>query len=151
MKQIPAPLWKRFLAYIIDILIIGLFIETSFIGISKMAFGDFSEKSLSEALKLSLTPQNYYLLAVIGISIAILSLLYWSILEYKLGQSIGKMIFRIYTVSEKKKLTFLQALIRNAAKTSSLLLILDALALFRYPYYKRFTEKWSQTQVIQKI
>lgn len=145
-NYIPAPLWKRVIAYFIDTLILGLFVETSFLTLSKKAFGDLSEKTF---LSLAI-PEVTSLIIIVSLVIALLSLLYWSILEYKLGQSIGKMLFKIYVVSDRKELTFLQTLVRNIAKTSSILLILDSLALLGFPYHKRFTEKWSQTHVIQK-
>jgi len=145
-RYIPAPLWKRLLAYIVDALIIGILVEASFIGLSKKAFGSLSEKTfLSVAI-----PEITLSIIIMTLVIAVLSLLYWSVLEYKLGQSLGKMLFKLYVVSETEKLTFAQALVRNIPKTSSWLLIIDSLALLRYPYHKRFTERWSQTYVVDK-
>ena len=145
-QDIPAPLWKRFLAYIVDISIIGIFVETSFIGLSKKAFGSLSEKTFLSAAILEITMP----IVLMTLVIAVLSLLYWSILEYKLGQSLGKMLFKLYVVSETEKLTLVQTLVRNIPKTASWLLIIDSLALLGYPYYKRLTEKWSQTYVVDK-
>ena len=145
-QHIPAPLWKRLLAYIVDALIIGFFVDVSFIGLSKKALGDLSEKTfLSAAI-----PEITSLIIIMTLVSVILSLLYWSVLEYKLGQSLGKMLFGLYVASETKKLTFVQTLVRNITKTASWLLVIDSLSLLRYPYYKRFTEKWSQTYVVDK-
>lgn len=145
-QHIPAPLWKRLLAYIVDALIIGIFVETSFIGLSKRFFGSLSEKTFLSAV----IPEMTLPIIMMALVIAVLSLLYWSVLEYKLGQSLGKMLFKLYVVSETEKLTFAQTLVRNIPKTSSWLLIADSLALLGYPYHKRFTEKWSQTYVVDK-
>ena len=86
--------------------------------------------SLSEKTFLSATiPEITLPIVIMTLVIAVLSLLYWSVLEYKLGQSLGKMLFKLYVVSETGKLTFAQTLVRNIPKTSSLLLIIDSLAL----------------------
>ena len=145
-QYIPATLWKRLLAYIVDTLVIGIFVEVSFIGLSKKAFGSLSEKTFLSAT----IPEITLPIVIMTLVIAVLSLLYWSVLEYKLGQSLGKMLFKLYVDSETGKLTFAQTLVRNIPKTSSLLLIIDSLALLGAPYYKRFTERWSQTYVVDK-
>jgi len=127
-------LTKRGIAYLLDLLIINLIIIVPFGSVLKdYEIGLFSF-SFSQDLILSISI----------IIILVLMLAYFSVLEYKVQQTIGKMIMGIYVKS--KNLTFKNALIRNITKPFLFLLILDSLFLFGKGK-KRFTEKISNTEV----
>jgi len=84
----------------------------------------------------------------LAIVIAVITVLYWALLEYKLSQSIGKMLMRIKVVSTTgKPLTFAQCLTRNLSKFSTILLALDTLYMFKSGTH-RFLDTVATTQVI---
>lgn len=148
----PATLWKRVFAYIIDVFIITLLIEAPFNTLLKKVIGDSSKKSFSELYSyLLLNPLSSNILLLTTLFIAVLSLLYWSVLEYKFGQTIGKMLLKICVVSEKGKLTFRQCIIRNIAKLSSILIIIDSIPLLKPINTQRYSERYIKTKVIDKM
>src|SRR3989344_8299278 len=125
MKQ--ARLYKRVLAYLIDIIVINIVIVSPFKPvISKLISTSDFYQIYSFLLN---NPTQTLSLIKISITIAILSLFYWSILEFKLKQTIGKMLFQIYVTSENKKLTFPQCLLRNLTKMSFFILWIDSINL----------------------
>ena len=147
----PTPLWRRVFAYIIDVFIITLLIETPFNTLLKKVVGGASTKSFSELYSyLLLNPLTSNVLLLTTLFIAVLSLLYWSVLEYKFGQTIGKMLLKIYVISEKGKLTFRQCIIRNIAKLSSILIIIDSIPLLKPINTQRYSERYAKTRVIDK-
>jgi len=81
----------------------------------------------------------------------IIIVLYWSVLEWKIGQSLGKYIMHIYvkTTIRKSKLKYWQCFIRNLSKISSLLLVLDCI-FFIWSKNQRFLERLSKTIVVEK-
>src|SRR3989344_1165141 len=75
--------WKRVVAYFIDVSIINLLILFPF-----NAF--FIDKSLD--WKKLFEIQSSDELVILSLIIVVISLIYWVIMEYKLQQTIGKMI-----------------------------------------------------------
>ena len=129
-------LTKRIIAYLLDILIINVIIILPFNSVLKpyteIKDGLFSFK------------QDFTLTITIFI-IMLLTLLYFAILEYKVKQTIGKMVVGLYVSSNKP--TFNRILIRNIAKPFFILLIVDTIYLLIKRTNKRFTEVLSQTEV----
>ena len=129
-------LTKRIIAYLLDILIINVIIILPFNSVLKpyteIKDGLFSFK------------QDFTLTITIFI-IMLLTLLYFAILEYKVRQTIGKMVVGLYVSSNKP--TFNRILIRNIAKPFFILLIVDTIYLLIKRTNKRFTEVLSQTEV----
>lgn len=147
----PTPLWKRVCAYIIDVFIIAILIEAPFGGLIKKVAGDSSNKTISELYSyLTLNPLSSNILIFITLLMTALALLYWSVLEYKFGQTIGKMFLKLYVVSEKGNLTFKQCLMRNISKLSSILIIIDSIPLLKPINTQRFSERYAKTKVIDK-
>lgn len=136
-----ATFFRRFAAYFLDTIIIGLVITLPF----GYAYGSGMESF--EALNNAGFSFQTFLLSMF---IAALTILYWAILEYKLRQSIGKMIVGIYVKSTTKNFTFWQALLRNLTKVSSLLLVLDCLYMFFMKTNQRFMETLAETEVLRK-
>ena len=108
--------WKRGFAFIIDIIIIQFLINLSFNKILEDSFG--SDKSLIELFNTGI--ENYSTLQpkllLISIVTAIAALIYFTLMEFKLRQTLGKMLFKIKVVQYTKKLDFLQVLLRNIPK-----------------------------------
>ncbi len=147
IKGLPAKLWKRVVAYIIDSFIISFIILTPFgaafnTGLEVKSFTDFYNAAIS-----SFTGDVLILALVIGA----LVLLYWSFLEWKFGQSVGKILLRIEVKSsKKKKLKYMQALMRNITKLSTILLILDTLYMLFKKSNQRYFEILSSTYVVEE-
>ena len=144
------PLWKRVFAYIIDAIIISIIVELPFAAVTTKAFTTQNLDFFGFYTFLISNPQRIQVIIITTLIIAILTLFYWSIFEYKLNQTIGKMLFKLYVKSEKGKLTYDQALIRSITKISFILLILDCIGLINSPKAQRFSERWSKTYVIDK-
>ena len=132
----PVRLWKRVTAFLIDYALIGLIIV--------YPFKDFFTKS-----------ENYSVLnsskdiALATFIIVVLTLLYWTLLEYLLKQSVGKAFFNIYVRSkDKKELKLWQCVVRNLSKISLIILFLDSLQLLFKKDYQRYFEKISNTEVV---
>ena len=135
-KQDKVPLWKRIIAYLIDTLIL-----------TGVVFYPLSKKlEIQNSLEFILKNPSQYIL--ITIVIALLTILYWAILEFQIQQSFGKMLMRIKVRSKTKILTFSQCFIRNISKISSLFLIIDTLYMVIKNTNQRYFEKLSNTEVI---
>ncbi len=133
----PVKLWKRVIAYVIDVIIINIIIIYPF----KNYLGDFEEDLVFNFFN------SGFMLALL--LIFLLTILYWTILEYLLNQSVGKAFMNIYVRStNKQKLSFWQCLLRNLSKVSTLLLFIDSLGIIFKKDYQRFLEKLSKTEVV---
>ena len=133
-------LWKRIIAYLIDLLVISFVIMTPLMRFSEQP-NSFSE------IFTSITSQETIMVSII---VSLLSLFYWSFLEYKFGQSVGKIIMKLSVRSSlRKKLTFTQTTIRNITKLSTILIILDTLYMLYKKGNQRYFEIISKTKVIE--
>ena len=145
-KDLSAPLWKRGLAYLVDMVIVGVVVvlplEPTLEGLSQGSsfFGGYSFLQSNPHLALKLL--------VLSLAIALLTVLYWAILEYKLRQSVGKLLLGIKVVSTKKTFTFSQCFVRNITKFTSLFLLLDVLYMLFKGGNQRYTEVLSKTEVL---
>lgn len=132
-------LWKRIVAYLIDIAILDLIVLFPF-----NAF--FVDKSLD--WKMLFNNQMNEQWAVLTFFMAFISLVYWVVLEYKLKQTIGKMIMKIQVKSvTEKELRFGQIFIRNFLKPFSVAFLIDVAYMFIMRSNQRLTEKFSGTFV----
>ena len=126
---------RRVLAYIIDLLIVEIII-----------LSPLKNKIDINSLLVSIQSNN---LILIGFLSAVLSIMYWVILEYKLRQTIGGMIMKIKVKSEKKNLEFIDVFIRNISKMSCFILIIDSINVLFSDKKQRFSEKWSRTLTVE--
>jgi uncharacterized RDD family membrane protein YckC len=149
-----APVWKRIASFFIDLFIIELIIFGPFTSVIQNALPVNSDIMKNYELFTSnpdLINQLYLLFGIIFL----LVFAYFVLFEYKLGQTPGKMIFRLYLspVIKNEKISFLQILIRNAAVFPvfpfSLLWIIDPLYLIFTG--KRLSDIFSKTQVVEEI
>jgi|SRR3989344_275990 len=135
---------RRFFAYIIDILILDLIIVYPFKNLLESFNLDFNWNNLSQLTQTG----NYGLLLTVGLSIGVLSFLYWTLMEWKLKQTVGKMIFNI-KVSSEGNLEFWQALVRNISKPINILLLVDILYMLINKTHLRLFDKLAKTEVIE--
>jgi len=148
----PALVWKRILAFFIDILIINFIILFPF----KSLFQKIMPSSLSfeETFSLVSAPGLSNLIVLTSLFVGILMVAYFVILEGKLGQSIGKILTHIYVASETKELKFWQLLVRSLFLMPFfpfiLLWIIDPVFMFFTKDNKRLSEILSKTKVVEK-
>ena len=145
-KERPAQLWKRVFAYVVDILIV------TFIDISPFRYltDKFGLDNKTFSFNIDIAPEKAKLMILTFLIIAILSILYWAILEFKLRQSLGKMLMKIYVKPLTKKLSFWQCILRNITKISTLTIALDSAYMLLTKQHQRYFERLSNTEVVEK-
>ena len=137
-KNVTAPFWKRVLAYIIDLLIIEVFIVS--------AFRTFFKENQNIV---SLLTDNSPELMWVSFSIMLLSLVYWVLFEWKLRQTPGKMLLNLYVGTRTPEIKFSQVLTRCITKPFPLALLIDVAYMFFKRDNQRLFEKFSDTNVIE--
>ncbi len=125
-----ASLWRRFLAYVVDVFVIYLIAVTPF---------------RHKLVDITMFIMNRELF-IISMVVALTTIVYWSVLEYKIGQSLGKMLLRIKVRSTIKGSAYRQFFIRNITKISAVVLLIDCLPLVSG--HQRYFERISRTEVI---
>lgn len=146
--EVDAPLYARVLAFIIDLLILNSFILFPF---QSVLVSMLPQENISQFLADHpvIVDQLYYILFLM----AIIILLYFSLMEYKLGQTLGDMIFKIIVVSQdkKKQLTFLQCVLSNLYVFPFfpffMLWVMDPIRL--YIKKETFSNHFSKRKVVQ--
>lgn len=142
---------KRLIAYLIDVIIINLIIIMPF-NKNLESLSMYNDDFFAAVNFFMNNPDKILQVTLISITIMILSVAYWTILEFKLRQSIGKMIMNIKVVSKKKNFTIWQCIVRNISKPVSLVFLFDVLyLLFNRKENQRFFEKISDTTVIEEV
>ena len=136
-----ASLWKRFFALLIDLVVIDLVIVLPFAGILEGFNISFSN---IESLVFSGT-----LLATLAI-ISLMSLLYFSLMQYFVGKTIGAHIFKLELEGKK---SFGRCLLRNLFVIPFfpfyLLWIIEPIHLLIY--HKRFLDRWTKMKTVEKM
>ena len=148
MKQKPARFWKRGVAYIIDTFIISFIVMSPFSNLLSQnteinTFADFIT-----VLQATFSLQFVTITIVTGI----LALVYWSFMEWRFNQSVGKILLKL-TVKNltKKPVTFTQALVRNLTKLSTIVLLIDCIFIIKSKKNQRYFERLSKTQVTEEV
>lgn len=146
----PANIIKRALAFVMDLIIIS-FIIYPLENVIKNIIP--KTNSYKEAFLLLNNPQYIGILTTISILTAVIAIIYFSILEFKLNQTIGKIIANIYVVSADKELRYWQCLVRNLFLLPFipfiLLWIIDPIYVIFNKENKRFSDILSKTKVIE--
>lgn len=148
----PALVWKRFLAFLADLLIINLFIFFPFRSIIQESIPNFS--SYSEAYNFLISNQGYVrTLTIVSSVMAIFALLYFALIEYKVQQTPGKILLNISIISDAKKLGFWQCAVRGLFLIPVfpffLLWVIDPLFMFFTKTNQRLTEILSKTKTVE--
>ncbi len=141
-RYLPATIWKRVFAYLLDSLIISVVIALPF---QKL----FPKDAANYAFFLQ-NPGEIGKMLLLVLLTAAMTVLYWSIFEYKFGQTLGKLILKIEVKAVSGKLTFYNFLLRNASKMSTLLLAIDCWPLITGRSHQRHLERMSNTEVMEK-
>ncbi|MBI2653883.1 RDD family protein [Candidatus Woesearchaeota archaeon] len=150
----PASIWKRIFAFFVDIAIINLIILFPF----RNLFKDIIPKSysFSEAYRFMSTSTNYAgFITSITFVMSVLVILYFYMMEKRMGQTIGKMLMRIFVVSDSKELKAWQMLVRNLVFIPIfpfvLLWVIDPIFMFFTKTNQRLSEILSRTRVVERF
>ena len=146
---------KRIISLLLDLVIINLVIIRPFRGLIVENIGkstDFSE-TLS---MLNSNPEITSMMTSILFISSLLAIIYFSVLEWKFGQSIGQMIMNLYVQPEKNKkdMKYLQCLVNNMFVLPFfpvvLLWVIDPIYLFYTGGNQRLSERISGTKIMQE-
>jgi len=137
--------WTRVLAYVIDIFIVNSIIVRPLNNLLKFS-GNIDIKNLLSFLESLIILRSFLIITLVS---GVITILYWSVLEYKVQQTLGGLLLNIKVKSEVKKISFLQFLIRNITKISPAILVIDSIQVLYSDKKQRFTEKWSKTITIK--
>ena len=148
-----ASVLKRLLAFIADIIIVNLLILWPFRGILE----DLIPKtgSFSKTFEyLSTNPSLGGNITVIMFGVSLLTILYFYLLEKKLSQTIGKMIFGLYVRSQEKEIKRWQLFVRSIFLIPVfpfiLLWIVDPIVMLFNKENQRLSEILSKTKVVEE-
>ncbi len=108
--SVPAGALKRAFAFVLDILLIDLVIFYPFRTLFSRLVPELTFSSLERLVS---SPAMQGIILWTGVSMGVTAVLYFSLLEYYTGQTVGKMIMRIRVKSEGKKLMLWQCLVRS--------------------------------------
>jgi uncharacterized RDD family membrane protein YckC len=149
----PALVWKRVIAFMIDMLIINLVVLFPFKGLFEVILP--KDYSFSEAYRILSGSTNYAgFLTSVSFIMSILIIMYFYMMERKMSQTIGKMLMKIHVASDNKEIRAWQLLARNAVFLPLfpfvLLWILDPLFMFFTKTNQRLSEILSRTKVVEK-
>ena len=148
-KILQTNLTRRVLAYIIDTAILNLILLAPIIKQMQKIVGDNTSFTSSYQFFIN-NPQKISAVVILGFMLIILTIAYYSILEFKLRQTIGKMLLGIKVMSKKANFKYSQTLIRNISKPISILFIFDVIYLLVKKQNQRFFEKISDTVVLRQ-
>lgn len=156
MMALNAPLWRRAAALFIDLLVINLVVIGPF---RSLILSQIPDASFTETVQYLLSNQeSLNALGWIMVFLSILSFLYFTILERVLGQTLGKKMLNIWSVSFKGEkdeptLTLWQSCLRNLyfvpLPLLGVLAIIDPFVLLFTKHNQRLCELLSQTKTVQ--
>lgn len=148
-----ASVLKRLIAFIIGLIIINLTILFPF----KRIFSKIVPETSSFSETFNFLNNNAELSAFLTFilsAIAFLTILYFIIMEKKLGQTPGKMLFNLYVTSQTKDLKYWQLFVRSMFLIPVfpfvLLWIIDPIVMFFTKENQRLSEILSRTKVVEK-
>ena len=127
------------MAYFLDALIFSLIIGLP------LASETFNEETFEFDFNGDFDISDLIRISIVGV----LTVLYWGVFEYKLRQSPGKMLLKIYVNPTDKNLTFSHSIIRNLSKMSGLILVFDCLYMVVKKTNQRYLETVAETEVLK--
>ena len=147
-----ASILKRAVAFIVDLLIINVIILFPFSRIFDRIIPETD--SFSRTMDFLSSNELNISLTVILLLIAFITILYFMIMEKKLNQTPGKMLFSLYVNSQTKDLKYWQLFIRSIFLIPLfpfvLLWFIDPLVMFFTKENQRLSEILSKTKVVEK-
>lgn len=142
----PAPVWRRIVAFIIDICFFMFVINRPFL-IAYFSIMGVSTEQITLSYFMADSQIGKYMLVSTFIS-SILMLVYFSATESVLGATLGKYLTGIKVISiTGSNASIIQALVRNIPKTLIPLFAIDMIGIFGRER-QRFSEKLAGTYVV---
>ena len=149
----PSLLWKRVMAFLIDMLAVNFFVLIPF----KPFFSELfpSDYSFSQMYAyLNSNPHFISRITIVSVFMSFMVILYFISFEAKFRQSIGKKLMNLHVRSQSNELKLWQHFIRNILFLPIfpfiLLWVLDPLFMFFSKSKQTLTEILSKTEVVQK-
>jgi len=146
-----ASVLKRIGAFIIDLFIINIIVLFPFRGIFESIL---PAASFSETFDFLRDSGDSMEINAIMFFVALLTILYFVLLERKIGQSPGKMVFGLYVQSQGKDLKYWQLFVRSMFLMPifpfALLWIIDPIVMFFTKENQRLSEILSKTKVVEQ-
>jgi len=147
----PAAIWKRAVAFIVDLVILdivfGFVLKSKIVTVPPTEFMNvisFYENN----------PQILYTNTLVMLVYGILILAYFSILEYKIGQTIGKIFMSITVKPDKKTQGYFSYIVRSMyfifIFPFFLMWAIDPIYLIFNKENRRLTEVLSKTRTVEK-
>ena len=148
----PASVWRRFLAFFVDYLILEFVVMFPLMAAFRKSL---PEGSFFEMVSLLQSPEFASVILKISVISGFIVFVYFTLFEFKLNQTPGKMLFKINVVSEKKKFTFWNVVVSNLFLLTFipgiiLLWIVDLVHLLVSAKNQRWTEKISKILIVQR-
>ncbi|MBT3262353.1 RDD family protein [Candidatus Woesearchaeota archaeon] len=137
---------KRIMAYFIDMLVVSLVMYFPMKGLFSGMIGD--EETFSSLFAAS--NEMSFSIFLLDFVLALVFILYFALLEFKLSQTVGKMMMGLEVKSVIGELTFRQCFMRNISKMSVMFLFIDSIYGLFKGTRRRFLEKYSSTVVVNK-
>jgi len=150
----PASLLKRFLSYLIDLFIINFIIISPFGKILKKIIPETT--SFAETYQyIQSNPEITTALTLLSLIIGILIVAYFTLFEYFMQQTPGKILMKQHITKEKgRELRFINYFVSNLTFLPFfpfiLLWIIDPIYMIISPKNQRFMEKIARILVIEK-
>ena len=155
----PARVWKRVLAFVLDLLVVDFFLLGFFRGVTEKMFGSNIGFGATYRV-LQDNPAQAQAFMTIFMIMIMLALAYFVLLQYMTGQTVGCILFNIQVVSEEgeKRFShagFWQCVLRNIflipAVPFVFLWLIDPLYMTFARKGQRLTEWLSKTRVIEQF
>jgi uncharacterized RDD family membrane protein YckC len=154
----PAMLWKRIVAFMLDLFMIDFFILSPFSAVAEKIFTGTTDVLAAYRMIQDNSSQLQALTMMFSVIIT-LALAYFVLMQYAVGQTPGCMLLNLHVVSEVDgkvfaRPTFWQCFVRNIfiipAIPFVLLWIIDPFYLFFAKKNQRLSEWLSNTRVIEQ-
>lgn len=152
----PASIWKRVLAFIIDLLVLDLIVIAPFRSLIEKTLSLGEGATYSELMQyIAANPEVTAKFTSVMVIITVIALLYFTILETKIRQTLGKALMGIYLISETedKQITFWRCLLSNLTFIPFfpfiILWVVDPFYMLTSQKSQRFMEKFSKIVVVE--
>jgi uncharacterized RDD family membrane protein YckC len=149
----PALIWKRVIAFMLDLLVLEFFIITPFRKVITDIIPEGNISAIQAFLMANLQAKDT--LIWITFMIGSLMLVYFAVLEYSIGQTAGKLLMKIEVVSDRKETSMWQYVVRSMfiipVIPFVLLWVIDPIYMFLNENNQRFTERISMTRTIERF
>lgn len=146
------PLWKRAASFLIDLVIVNVFMITPFWGLIRKSLPG---TSIGESLSyMSAHPQVAFSLNMVSLFVMLAIMAYFVILEYVIGSTVGMLLLKIKVQTTHNNLHWWQFILRNLYLIPIfpfvLFWVIEPISLIWTKGEWRTLEKLSQTRLVQE-